>query len=1285
MSKRANKSRQIRDLQLSVSQPFGEAVQCIVQALGAIGVAFYSSWNLTLVVICSVPIVYLLMTYLSKLLSKRAHEHSDKLQQALKYVTNAIQSIEMVKCFNGERFEVQRYTSAIDLAGRLYKRQANIRSLQLGVIQFFTLSIFVQGFWYGSNLVRSGQKDAGQVLTTFWAALLAVTAVTEFLPQFIILQKGKVAGARLRALMGQISRSDSMMEAEGHERPAHCAGDVVFENVSHIPAPSVTVLTCQVSFAYPSRPGQLAIRDVSMSFPVGKTTFVIGRSGSGKSTLGQLLVRFYQATSGHIRLDGVSLHQLDPLWLREQVTLVEQHSVLFNFSIRRNIALGKIGRAASPEEVEQVITFAMLQEMITALPNRLDTELGMHGNNLSGGQRQRMALARARLRDTPVLILDESTSALDYITRSAIINSIRIWRQGKTTIIITHDVSQVSPDDAVYVMDNARVVQQGLRKVLEADPHSAFHTLVDQPETDEVNDALSSSDETDDIIFMYAGSWNAEPLPRPSTAALFRQSIISPFLSPRMPPRAPNSVASLSTRPSIDLESDSALERLDKTQLSHAAAYDMFEKTFKPRPSSRPISQRVSVASRPVSVTSYHSVLSDVCDTRLRARPSLHFKIQSKSKDKPSFRRAFRAKTEKHRERRSADIKSVDVVETLDIWQIATSVWPLVGWPTRLTLIAAVLCALIHSAATPTFGYVFAQLLSTFYAAGNQRQLAQIYAIAILVIAVVDGLATYGYNALFDISAQTWANTLKAEGMKRVLSQPREFFDREENSVSRITECLDQFAEEARNLPGRFVGILIVMVFCIGIVITWSLISCWKLTLMALPCLAVMYCITRVYNAISNRWERFSNEADEHVGQALHETFVNIRTVRCLVLEEIFGERYREATLNALKIGTKRSIYSGSVFGLNYASSFFVTAFLFWWGAYIVSKGDFSPTDIIETFNILMLSVGHVSHIGNYIPQINIARDAGSRLIRLARLPQDSHELEGTDQLFKAGDIALENVNFAYPTRKEHQVLHNVSFDIPRGSCTAIVGSSGSGKSTIAALLLKLYQTTAKSSKYSPEVSISRHDIKRLHTSTVRSCIAVVSQTPVLFPGTIKENITYGLSPSSSRTALDNVRAAAQAAGVADFIDSLPQAYQTIVGDGGTGLSGGQAQRIAIARALVRDPDILILDEATSALDVESSAIVRDTIHRLVRESKRDYELGDHSGRVSRVEKRKRMTVIILTHAREMMAIAENIVMLDRGRVVEEGSFEELKRKRRGPFARLLRGEQLEAPESGMF
>ena len=369
-----------------------------------------------------------------------------------------------------------------------------------------------------------------------------------------------------------------------------------------------------------------------------------------------------------------------------------------------------------------------------------------------------------------------------------------------------------------------------------------------------------------------------------------------------------------------------------------------------------------------------------------------------------------------------------------------------------------------------------------------------------------------------------------------------------------------------------------------------------------------------------------------------------------------------------------------------------------------MSRDDYTVKAIIECFLVLMLSVNQVKYMANYMTQINMSREAGSRLLRLARLSTTSHELSGAVLIEEAGDISLNGVNFTYPTRKDVPVLRDVSFTIPRGSCTAIVGSSGSGKSTIASLLLKLYQsdTNTFGTSRAHDLSISGHNINSLHTTTLRSHMAIVSQTPVLFPGTIAENITYGLSPSAPESSIDSITAAADAAGVSEFIDSLPHAYQTVIGEGGTGLSGGQAQRIAIARALVRSPDILILDEATSALDVTSAGIIRDTIRKLVRDARPnseatllaspplspgsrsggvwDFEDGSGKGKMSVVgvgkKERKRMTVIIITHAKEMMAIAEHVIMLDKGRVVEEGTFGELKRKKGGAFGRLLRGER---------
>lgn len=227
----ADTIRHIRDLQLSVSAPFGEGVQCIVQGLAALVVAFYYSWNLTLVIISTVPLIYIVQAFISHRLSIPALAQAEKLQHALKYITSAIQNIETVKCFNGERHELQNFTKIASQAAHLYRRVANLRSLQIGVMQFFTLSVFFQGFWYGSHLVDSGNRNAGQVLTTFWAALMAIEGITGFLPQFIVLQKGKMAGSRLWVLMKQISTSDDHQGRRGQLKPTRCIGDIEFRKV----------------------------------------------------------------------------------------------------------------------------------------------------------------------------------------------------------------------------------------------------------------------------------------------------------------------------------------------------------------------------------------------------------------------------------------------------------------------------------------------------------------------------------------------------------------------------------------------------------------------------------------------------------------------------------------------------------------------------------------------------------------------------------------------------------------------------------------------------------------------------------------------------------------------------------------------------------------------------------------------------------------------------------------------------------------------------------------------
>jgi ATP-binding cassette subfamily B (MDR/TAP) protein 1 len=410
---------------------------------------------------------------------------------------------------------------------------------------------------------------------------------------------------------------------------------------------------------------------------------------------------------------------------------------------------------------------------------------------------------------------------------------------------------------------------------------------------------------------------------------------------------------------------------------------------------------------------------------------------------------------------------------------------------------------------------------------------------------------------------------------------------------------------------------------------------------------------------VSEKWEGLSNSAAEDAAAIFTEVFTNIKTVRALTLERHFVAKYIQTTNRVLRVGFQRSFYSGFFYGLSDSAGYFSTALIFYVGAVLVKSG--APVEhIVQVFTMLIFAVTSLGSILEFMPQIGSSKDTASRLLRLAQLSGDSHEHRGDTRVTTVGDIVFDHLNFAYPSRPEQTTLYNLSLHIPSRSCTAIVGGSGSGKSTIANLLLRLYSTTL-----SPQMGHNKLDredlalggrsIERLYTPSLRSSVVPVSQTPTLFSATVADNISYGLPSHSSYNSMACITAAAKKAGIHDFISSLSQGYNTPIGDGGMGLSGGQAQRIAVARALIRRPAVLILDEATSALDAESASLVRQTIENLVRDRSRA------------------MTVIIITHHRDMMEIAENIVVLDKGMIVEQGGFDELLDKN-GALTNLLTG-----------
>lgn len=943
-------------------------------------------------------------------------------------------------------------------------------------------------------------------------------------------------------------------------------------------------------------------------------------------------MRFYSIDSGQILVDGHPIHTLDINWLRNNVTLVQQQSVLFNETVFKNIAFGHRDHSRiRKEEVKRAIETALLQHTINDLPQGLGTVVGTDGSAMSGGQKQRVAIARARLRDTPILILDEATSALDHISKSLIIDAIREWRKGMTTIVITHDVSQVQDDEYAYVLDNGVIVQEGLKKDLERSDLGPFQqcekSMTDtpsaQPRYPQRTQVVSSSTWGEASLDRSESEVSKDTLIQP------KKDIVSGVLGPNPEnvQRPSQAFVSISSPTSMNRWSvadwDSQSPRFEDTQYSYSA--------------------------EPVSPLWLH----DTKAVELIERKPNVADVKAYAEQQESTRYSPVASPKKLQRKRKLP-KAEDVCRVSPMKTILMTIWPTLTWGKRLILIIGFLCAAIHAAATPTFSWVFSKLLATFYLADHSERsrLALQWSLAVFGIAVVDSLAAFSMHFMLEYCGQAWTDTLRIEALKRILDQPRSWFDKDENSVSQLTECLDRNAEETRNLLGRFAGYVFVAIITGLMAITWSLILSWKLTLVGLASASFLYVVTRTFETVSGHWENRSNDAATSANSIFAETFANIRTVRALTLETNFNNKHAQAISKALKVGLKRSIYSGFFFGLSESGILFVTALIFYYGATLVSTNAYTTDTILTVFTMLLFSMSQANSIIAFMPQINSSRDTATRLLRLAHLPfNTSHEATGHTRLSYPGPITFTNTSFTYPTRRTTPALSSLTLTLSPTKTTALIGSSGSGKSTLAHLLLALHPPTTGT------ITLNHIPLSTLHVPTLRSLIALVPQHPTLFPNTIASNITYGLPFSSPLASLPSIRAAASAARIDDFILSLPQGYNTRVGAGGTGLSGGQTQRIAIARALVREPRFLILDEVTSGLDGEKAGGIRELVRGL---------------------RGKGVGVLVVTHERMMMEVCEEVVVLRGGRMVERGGLEELV-GRGGELRRLLGG--VEAPE----
>jgi ATP-binding cassette, subfamily B, bacterial len=416
---------------------------------GASTMMVISSPRLSATVIGVIPLIVLPLVGFGRKVRKLSRDAQDTLARASSYASELIGAMRILQAFTNDRLATGRFDLEVERAYVAARNSTRARSFLTAVVIFLIFSSVVAVLWIGSHDVLSGQITAGRLSQFLLYAALAAGALSELSQVWGDVSAASGASERLF----EILRLKPAIAAPASPRalPTPSRGDVSFENVR---------------FAYPTRPDTDVVDGISFAVKAGEKVAIVGPSGAGKSTLFHLLLRFYDPDSGTISFDGIKVCEADPRDVRSRIALVPQEPVIFATNARENIRFGR--PEAGDAEVERAATLAHATEFIDRLPDGFETELGERGVTLSGGQRQRIAIARAILRDAPLLLLDEATSSLDAESETLVQIALEKLMRHRTTLVIAHRLATVLSCDRILVIDQGRIVEQGIHADLVA-------------------------------------------------------------------------------------------------------------------------------------------------------------------------------------------------------------------------------------------------------------------------------------------------------------------------------------------------------------------------------------------------------------------------------------------------------------------------------------------------------------------------------------------------------------------------------------------------------------------------------------------------------------------------------------------------------------------------------------------------------------------------------------------------------------------------------------------------
>ena len=547
--------------------------------------------------------------------------------------------------------------------------------------------------------------------------------------------------------------------------------------------------------------------------------------------------------------------------------------------------------------------------------------------------------------------------------------------------------------------------------------------------------------------------------------------------------------------------------------------------------------------------------------------------------------------------------------------------------PYILRGICAAICTAIAAGGTAYLPWIIKDMVDQVLKEKNTEMLNYIV-ISIIVVFIIRGIAFYGQSYLMNYVGQRVIIDIRKAVFEKLQRLSLDFYDKNKTGtiMSYVTNDVNALQSAMVENVVEMVTESVILIASIVMMIYLD----WRLFLVTFSTFPVVLLFIDQFGKRIRKSGSRIQEASADITSVLQETVSSARVIKSFVREEYEINRFDKENMNNFRANMKYAQLSATLTPtIEFVAAVGVTIIL-WYGGNSVIDGTITAGSLVAFLTYAVNISNPIKRLSRVIGNIQRAMAAAQRVFDVLDLPETIKNLPEAKALPTVkGQVSFNNVSFSY--NPGEQVLNNVSFNVKPGEMIAFVGPSGAGKSTVASLLPRFYDVTYGS------ITIDGEDIRRVTLDSLREQVGIVPQETVLFNGSVYDNILYGRLDATK----EEVEAAAKAANAHNFIMELPNGYQTMLGDRGVNISGGQRQRISIARAILKNPQILILDEATSALDTESERVVQEALDRLM------------IGRTS----------FVIAHRLSTIKNADKIMVLEKGTLAEMGTHEELMAK----------------------